>query len=108
MREACRELGIHDPKYTVLEDDLTIKFSAIKRTKQSDSKKAKHQIDVLVDVLGDKILIKLRQNAALNQLELANRLQTSVSSVQRAMKTLKQSGRIVRKDRKRYGFWEIE
>ena len=53
-------------------------------------------------------MIELRQNAALNQLELANRLQTSVSSVQRAMKILKQSGRIVRKDGKRYGFWEIE
>ena len=59
------------------------------------------------DVLEDRILDELRKNAGLNQKELAARLQTSVPSVQRAMSRLKESGRIVRKDGKRFGYWKI-
>ena len=43
----------------------------------------------------------------MNQKELANMLHTSVPSVQRAMSRLKDDGRLIRKDGKRFGYWEI-
>jgi len=72
--EACRELGTADPEYTVLGDDLTVKFTALESAKISDSKIPKHQDDVLNDVLENRL-----------------------PSIQRAMNRLKERGRIVRK-----------
>ncbi len=106
--EACRELGTPNPEYTVLGDDITVKFTALESAKTSEVKKPKHQGDVLDDVLDDQIVSELRKDAKLNQKELANRLQISVSSIQRAMHRLKESGRIVRKGGKRYGHWVIQ
>lgn len=105
--ESCRELGTPEPEYTVLGDDITVKFYALKSAKISDSKIPKHQADVLGDVLEDRILDELRTDAGLNQKDLAEKLQTSVPSVQRAMSRLKENGRIVRKGGKRFGHWEI-
>ncbi len=101
--EACRELGTADPEYTALGDDLTVKFTALESAKISDPKIPKHQDDVLES----RIVKELRKDARLNQKELANRLQTSLPSIQRAMNRLKESGRIVRKGGKRFGYWEV-
>jgi len=105
--EACRELGAADPEYTVLGDDLTVKFTALESAKIPDSKIPKRQDDVLDDVLENKIVKELQKDARLNQKELANRLQTSLPSIQRAMNRLKEGGRIVRKGGKRFGYWEV-
>lgn len=105
--EACRELGTPEPEYTVLGDDITVKFFALESAKISDSKNPKHQGDVLGDVLEEKILEELRRNAKFNQKELAEILHTSVPSIQRTMSRLKDRGRIVRKGGKRFGYWEI-
>ncbi len=105
--EACRELGTADPEYTALGDDLTVKFTALESAKISDPKIPKRQDDVLDDVLESRIVKELQKDARLNQKELANRLQTSLPSIQRAMNRLKESGRIVRKGGKRFGFWEV-
>lgn len=105
--EACRELGIADPEYTVLGDNLTVKFVALESAKVLDSKIPKHQDDVLDDVLENRIIKELRKDTKLNQKKLAERLQTSLPSVQRAMSKLKERGRIVRKGGKRFGYWEI-
>ena len=91
----------------MLGDDLTVKFTALESAKTSDSKIPKHQDDVLDDVLENGIVKELQRDARLNQKELAKRLQTSLPSIQRAMNKLKESGRIVRKGGKRFGYWEI-
>ena len=105
--EACRELGTADSEYTVPGDDLTVKFTALESAKVSDFKISKHQNDVLDDVLEDRIIKELQKDVKLNQKKLAERLQTSLPSIQRAMSKLKESGRIVRKGGKRFGYWEI-
>ncbi|MCM1117999.1 MAG: putative DNA binding domain-containing protein [bacterium] len=105
--ESCRELGTQEPEYTVQGDDITIKFFALESARIFDSKNTKHQNDVLGDVLEGRILIELKRDKELNQKELAEILQTSVSSVQRAMNRLKDCGRIVRRGGKRFGYWEI-
>ncbi|MDE7310237.1 MAG: putative DNA binding domain-containing protein [Eubacterium sp.] len=106
--EACRELGTPDPEYTILGDDLTVKFIALESAKVSETKNPKHQPDVLRDVLEDRIVIELQKDASLNQKELAERLKTSVPSIQRAMNSLKEKGRIIRKGGKRYGYWKLQ
>lgn len=106
--EACRKLGTPNPEYTVLGDDITVKFTALESAKPSGAKNPKHQDDVLDDVLDDRIVSELKKDARLNQKELANRLQISVSSIQRVMHRLKERGKIVRKGGKRYGHWEVK
>ena len=49
-------LSAREQEYTVLGDDITIKFFALKSAVISDSKIPKHQGDVLDDVLEFKIL----------------------------------------------------
>ena len=105
--ESCRELGIPDPEYTVLGDDITVKFMALKNAMISDFKAPKHQPEVLGEVLEEGIINELKGNARLNQKELAERFHTSLSSVQRAVNRLKEDGCIERVGGKRYGYWEI-
>lgn len=101
--ESYRELGTSDPEYTVLGGDLTVKFAALESAKTSDSKIPKHQADVL-----EKGIVKeLQKNSRMSQKELANRLQTSLPSIQRTMSKMQESGRIIRKGGKRFGYWEI-
>lgn len=102
--EACQELGTLNPEYIVLGDDITVKFFALESAKISDFQNSKHQ----ADVLEDRILDELKKDAGLNQKELAEILQTSVPSVQRAMSRLKDNGRLVRKGGKRFGYWQIQ
>lgn len=106
--EACQELGTLNPEYIVLGDDITVKFFALESAQISDFQNSKHQADVLADVLEDRILDELKKDAGLNQKELAEILQTSVPSVQRAMSRLKDNGRLVRKGGKRFGYWQIQ
>ena len=105
--ESCRELGTRKPEYTVLGDDITIKFFALESAVISDSKIPKHQGDVLDDVLELKILEELKRNSGVSQKELVKILGTSVPSVQRAMSRLKDNKRIIRCGGKRFGYWEI-
>ena len=63
--------------------------------------------DTLVDTLDTKILIMLTENANMTQMELAKASHVSVLTIKRAMKKLLESGRIVRKGGKRFGYWEV-
>ena len=54
--EACRAIGAPDPESTVLGDDLTVKFTAVERSKASDSQNPKDQAETLDDTLAERIL----------------------------------------------------
>lgn len=82
--EACRKLGTADLGYTVLRDDLTVKFTALEGTTISDSNIPKYQ----VDTLGGKILALLKRNPSIIQNEIAVYFDISVTSVKRTMKKL--------------------
>ena len=59
------------------------------------------------DTLDSKIIVMLNENANLTQMELAEAFHVSVLTIKRAMKRLLDSGQIVRKGGKRFGYWEI-
>lgn len=105
--ESCRELGTAEPEYTVLGDDLTVKFFALESAKISNPKIPKYQIDTLSDTLGGKILALLKEKPSITQNEIAVHFNISVPTVKRSMKKLLENGCIVRKGGKRFGYWEI-
>lgn len=106
--EACRELGTADPEYTVMGDDLTVKFTALENPKGSKIKIPKDQFDTLDDTLDRKILVLLKENPTITQNDMAVHFGRSVPSIKRAMKKLLDGGHIVRKGGRRYGHWEIK
>lgn len=101
--EACESNGNPMPEYSLHPGDIMVKFTAIDIPK--------HQNDVLNDVLGDvlehKILSLLKQNNKIKQVDLANYLNVSLPSIQRAMKKLVEHGTVERKGGKRFGHWEV-
>ena len=110
--EACRELGTAEPEYTVLGDDLTVKFTALESVKASSFRSSKYQIDTLDDTLDDtlekRMLALLKEKPAITQNEMAVYFGISVPTIKRAMKKLLERGYIVRKGGRRYGYWEIK
>jgi len=59
------------------------------------------------DTLDSKIIVMLNENANLTQMELAEAFHVSVPTIKRAIKKLMDSGRILRKGRKRFGYWDV-
>ncbi len=107
IMEACHELGTPDPEYTVLGDDLTVKFTALDSSVVTGSKSPKNQLDTLDDTLAERILEVLKDKPTETQAELAKALKVSVASIKRTIKDLSDSGAITRKGGKRFGYWEI-
>lgn len=107
IMEACHELGTPDPEYTVLGDDLTVKFTALDSSVVTGSKSPKDQLDTLDDTLAERILEVLKDKPTETQAELAKALKVSVASIKRTIKDLSDSGAITRKGGKRFGYWEI-
>ncbi len=105
-------MGTPDPEYTVLGDDLTVKFTARKGIDVPGPIVPKDQPDTLGDTLDDtlenRILKLLRDKPAVTQTELSKALGISEASIKRAMKKLSASGRINREGGKRFGYWEIK
>ena len=107
IMEACHELGTPDPEYTVLGDDLTVKFTALDSSVVTGSKSPKDQLDTLDDTLAERILEVLKDKPTETQAELAKVLKVSVASIKRTIKDLSDSGTITRKGGKRFGYWEV-
>ena len=109
--DTCKDYGIPLPEYIVHPEDIMLKLSALEITKQQEPKFLKHQNDVLDDVLGDvleiRILALLEFNGKVKQGEIAKELNVSISSIQRTMKRMIEQGKIEREGGKRYGYWKV-
>lgn len=109
--EACRKLGVPDPEYTVLGNDITVKFTAIDIEK--NSKKTDIILeDVLKNVrkgnsLISKVLELIMVQSDISMSEIAVRLGVSYKTVQRAMAELKKSGVVERIGGRKKGYWKI-
>ncbi|MBQ7445414.1 MAG: putative DNA binding domain-containing protein [Clostridia bacterium] len=73
-----------------------------------NSKVLKHHDEALDEALEERLLDVIRKKPQISQLELASCLSVSRATIQRMIKILSQSGAIVRKDGKRYGYWEVQ
>lgn len=105
--EACDELGTSAPKYTLLGDDLTVKFTALESAIISDSKTLIRQGGGLDGGLADRIISLISADGTITVAEMSEALNIPIRTVERKIKSLRESGRITRKGGKRYGYWEI-
>lgn len=96
------------PVYELRGNGLRVRFKALQSALIKDSKTPKHQVDVLDDVLTDRIIEVLQNNPKVTQTELAKQLDVPYRSLQRKMDELKATGRIERIGGKRYGKWVVK
>lgn len=106
--EACRELGTPDPKYSVLGDDLTVKFTALQNAQEQAPTPPIYHAGGIDGGLAEKILEIMMENPEITQIELAESLVVPLRTLQRAIKELKSAGMIVRVGGNRFGHWEIQ
>lgn len=105
--EACRELGAPDPEYTVLGDDLTVKFTALKNAQEKALNPPIRHIGGLDGGLAEKILKNIIEKPTITQSELAEELNVPLRTLQRAIKEMKNAGILVRVGGNRFGHWEV-
>lgn len=103
MCESCENYGTALPEYTVHEEDIMVKLSALPVHQSINSKVPKDQ----TDTLENKVLDLLKRTPEITQVELAEKTNVSIPSVKRVMKKLSESGVIVRVGGRRYGHWEV-
>lgn len=105
--EACEELGAPMPEYILIGDDLTVKLSAFESTAISEPKTPKRQNGGLNGGLADRIIMVILSNKAVTIAEISDILNIPKRTVEREIKNLRESGQIIRKGGRRYGYWEI-
>ncbi|MCD8076295.1 MAG: putative DNA binding domain-containing protein [Lachnospiraceae bacterium] len=116
--EACQELGTPNPEYTVLGNDLTVKFTALESAKISEFKTPNRQnggldgglsggLDEETQIVYRKILEIIANDSKVTQKEISQNSGIPLRTIQRAMKELTMRGQIRRQGSKRYGYWEI-
>ena len=109
--DACKELGAELPRYELIGRGLRVHFKALESALIDNPKVPKDQSDTLDDTLDDtlanKIIAILKSNPQVTQGEVADKVKVSVPTVKRTMKMLSDSGRIVRKGGRRYGYWDV-
>lgn len=105
--DECREIGAELPIYELLGTTLRVHFKALERALIDQPKVPKYQPDTLDDTLENNIIVLIKENPRITQDKLAEAAKVSVPSIKRAMKILSDSGKLVRKGGKRYGYWEV-
>lgn len=106
--DECQNIGAELPVYELIGTTLRIRFKALESALIDQTKVPKDQPDTLGDTLADRIIALLKEDPSMTQDTLAEKSKVSVPSIKRTMKILSDSGRIVRKGGKRYGYWEVK
>lgn len=109
--DECKALGAELPKYEIIGTGLRVYFPALKSA-LIDQPKPPNRHDVGKDVglevgLAEKIIDLILKDSEIKMSEMAEKLDVTTRTVEREMKKLRESGRVVRVGGKRYGHWEI-
>ena len=109
--EACEQIGAVQPEYRIQHNDITVRFVATERARISHSKTPNRQgsdLDVGLDVgLEKKVMELIAHNSRVTMAEMADALSVNKRSIERIIKRLRENHCIVRRNGKRYGYWEI-
>lgn len=101
--EECHLIGAHAPEYSILGDDITVKFTAASTeisNRTNDVRKG--------NAMNMKVLELIRAQTDISLSEIAGRLGVSYKTVQRAVADLKKGGVIERIGGRRKGYWKIK
>ncbi len=102
--EECQLIGGKVPEYSILGDDITVKFCAVVQEKSfkrtNDVRKEK--------LINTRVLELITDQTDITLSEIADRLGVSYKTVQRAVADLKKNGVIERIGGRRKGYWGIK
>ena len=112
IREACVAHGAEEPEYIVHGGDIMVKFKALQSAIVTDSKGSNEPISEPIDepleeTLEQKILNCIASNPNITYDMMVEELLVSRSTIKRSIAKLTESGCLVRKGSRRYGYWEI-
>lgn len=92
-------------------EDIMVKFTALQSAKVAEPKASNRQDDGLDDGLdvgmGNKVLELISENPKITMTEIAQKLNVTKRTIERAVKSLREDNRLERKGGKRYGYWEV-
>lgn len=102
--EECDLIGARIPEYSILVDDIRVKFTAVVNSevlnKTNDVRKGKG--------VNTKVLELITAQTDISLSEIADRLGVSYKTVQRAVTDLKKIGVIERVGGRRKGYWRVK
>ena len=102
--EECDLIGAKIPEYSILGNDITVKFTAV-----VTSKVFKRTNDVRKEKgMNTKVLELIKAQTDISLSEIAGRLGVSYKTVQRAVADLKKIGIIERVGGRRKGYWRVK
>ena len=109
--DECTALGAGLPKYEIIGNGLRVYFPALKSA-LIDQPKAPNRQGVGKDVglevgLAEKIIDLILEDPEIKMSEMAEKLEVTTRTIEREMKKLRESGRVIRVGGKRYGHWEV-
>ncbi len=110
--DECIALGTELPRYEILGTGIRVYFPALKSALIDWSKTPNRQ-DVGKNVglevgLAEKIIELISDNSEIKMSEMAEKLDVTTRTIEREMKKMRESGRVIRVGGKRYGHWEVE
>ena len=127
IREACKELGVPYPKYTLLGNDLTIKFTALKSalineasaSSLTQEKEEKNRTTVMTKTMTEtmiktmtksrsKIIELIYNKPNITREEIAKKLNLTLRGVDWHIKGLKADKVIERVGANKGGYWKIK
>ena len=109
--DECTALGVELQKYEIIGTGLRVYFPALKSALIDQPKTPNRQgvgKDVGLEVgLAEKIIDLILEDPEIKMSEMAEKLEVTTRTIEREMKKLRESGRVIRVGGKRYGHWEV-
>ena len=109
--DECTALGAELPKYEIIGTGLRVYFPALKSALIDQPKTPNRQgvgKDVGLEVgLAEKIIDLILEDPEIKMSEMAEKLEVTTRTIEREIKKLRESGRVMRVGGKRYGHWEV-
>ncbi len=109
--DECIALGAELPRYEILGTGIRVYFPALKSALIEELKTSNRQ-DVGKDVglevgLAEMIIALISEKSDVTMAEMAERLGVTTRTIERKIKKLRESERVLRVGGKRYGRWEV-
>lgn len=105
--EECEFIGAKTPEYTLLGDDITVKFTAIATDRNSNRTNNVRKEVRKENTMNASVLELISAQSDITMSEMADRLGVSYKTMQRAMSELKKNGIVERVGGRRNGYWKI-
>jgi ATP-dependent DNA helicase RecG len=110
IMNACRDDGIHPPRFDVSSTDITVEFTAPEERIVRTSGRTVDVVPVNVPVgkIQQKVLDLLRENAEMTAQGMAERLGVTDKTIKRALSSLKNDGVLERVGSDKAGHWLVK